>query len=38
MIKCYETGIEVIKDAFAGAAKGLICTPYYSERGLHLLA
>jgi len=37
MIKCYETGIEVIKDAFAGAAKGLICTPYYSERGLRLL-
>ena len=37
MIKCYEMGIEVIKDAFAGAAKGLICTPYYSERGLQLL-
>lgn len=37
MIKCYETGIEVIKNAFAGAAKGLICTPYYSERGLQLL-
>jgi len=37
MIKCYETGIEVIKNAFAGAAKGLICTPYYSERGLQLI-
>lgn len=37
MIQCYETGIEVIKNAFAGAAKGLICTPYYSERGLQLL-
>ena len=37
MIRCYETGIEVIKDAFTGANEGLICTPYYSERGLQLL-
>jgi len=37
MIKCYETGKEVIKDAFNGADEGLICTPYYSERGLQLL-
>lgn len=37
MIRCYETGIEVIKDAFTGADEGLICTPYYSERGLQLL-
>ncbi len=37
MINCYETGIEVIKKAFAGTVKGLICTPYYSERGLQLI-
>jgi hypothetical protein len=37
MIRCYETGKEVIKDAFTGADEGLICTPYYSERGLQLL-
>lgn len=37
MIHFHENGIEVIKKAFAGAAKGLICTPYYSERGLRLL-
>lgn len=37
MIRCYETGIEVIKDAFTGADEGLICTPYYSDRGLQLL-
>jgi hypothetical protein len=37
MIRCYETGIEVIKKAFVGTVKGLICTPYYSERGLQLI-
>ena len=37
MISFHEKGIEVIKKASAGAAKGLICTPYYSERGLRLL-
>jgi hypothetical protein len=37
MVTCHNTGIEVISNAFAGAAKGLICTPYYSERGLQLL-
>lgn len=37
MIHFHEKGKEVIKKAFAGAAKGLICTPYYSERGLRLL-
>ena len=37
MVTCHNTGIEVIRNAFAGAAKGLICTPYYSERGLQLL-
>lgn len=37
MVKCYSSGMIVIKDAFAKAVKGLICTPYYSERGLGLL-
>jgi len=37
MINCYNKGLDVIKDAFVGATKGLICTPYYSERGLQLL-
>ena len=37
MVTCHNKGIEVIRNAFAGAAKGLICTPYYSERGLQLL-
>jgi len=37
MIRCYENGIKVIKNAFDKATKGLICTPYYSERGLRLL-
>jgi hypothetical protein len=37
MIRFYETGIEVIKNAFNDADKGLICTPYYSERGLQIL-
>lgn len=37
MIRFYEKGIDVIKNAFAGAAKGIICTPYYTERGLQLL-
>jgi len=37
MIRLYEKGIDVIKKSFAGAAKGIICTPYYTERGLQLL-
>jgi len=37
MIYFHEKGIEVIKKAFVGAATGLICTPYYSERGIRLL-
>lgn len=37
MIRCYEKGIDIIKNFFNGADKGLICTPYYSERGLQLL-
>jgi len=37
MIRFYEKGIDVIKKSFAGAAKGIICTPYYTERGLKLL-
>lgn len=37
MIRFYEKGIDVIKKSFAGAAKGTICTPYYTERGLQLL-
>ena len=37
MICFHEKGIEIIKEAFAGAVTGLICTPYYSERGLKLL-
>jgi hypothetical protein len=37
MIRFYEKGIDVIKGSFAGATKGIICTPYYTERGLKLL-
>jgi hypothetical protein len=37
MICFYEKGIDVIKKSFAGALKGIICTPYYTERGLQLL-
>ena len=37
MIRFYEKGIDVIKDAFTGANKGIICTPYYTERGLKFL-
>ena len=37
MVNFHSSGMTVIKEAFAGAAKGLICTPYYSERGLGLL-
>jgi hypothetical protein len=37
MICFYEKGIDVIKKSFSGADKGIICTPYYTERGLQLL-
>ena len=37
MIQFYKKGIDVIKTAFAGANKGIICTPYYTERGLQFL-
>jgi hypothetical protein len=37
MIFFHEKGIDVIKKAAEGATAGLICTPYYSERGLALL-
>jgi hypothetical protein len=37
MIYFHEKGIELIKQASKGATEGLICTPYYSERGLQLL-
>lgn len=37
MIYFHEKGIELIKKASNGAKEGLICTPYYSERGLQLL-
>ncbi|MBN2138487.1 MAG: hypothetical protein JW720_11835 [Sedimentisphaerales bacterium] len=37
MVKCYDKGINVIKEAFSQTRKGLICTPYYSERGLQTL-
>jgi len=37
MIFFHENGMDVIKKAFKGATTGLICTPYYSERGLALL-
>ncbi len=37
MISFHEKGIDVIKKAAEGATAGLICTPYYSERGLALL-
>ncbi len=37
MILFHEKGIDAIKKAAEGAKEGLICTPYYSERGLSLL-
>jgi len=37
MIFFHEKGIDAIKKAAEGATAGLICTPYYSERGLALL-
>ncbi len=37
MIRFYEKGIDVIKNACKGATKGIICTPYYTEPGLQLL-
>ena len=37
MIRFYEKGIDVIQSAFTGANKGIICTPYYTERGLRFL-
>jgi len=37
MIFFHEKGIDAIKKAAEGATSGLICTPYYSERGLALL-
>lgn len=38
MIYFHEKGIELIKQASKDSKEGLICTPYYSERGLQLLA
>jgi hypothetical protein len=37
MIRFHDKGIDVIKNSFAGAERGIICTPYYTERGLKLL-
>jgi hypothetical protein len=37
MIFFHDKGIDAIKKAAEGATAGLICTPYYSERGLKLL-
>jgi hypothetical protein len=37
MICFHENGINAIKEASAGAVRGIICTPYYTERGLKLL-
>ncbi len=37
MILFHEKGINAIAKAAEGATEGLICTPYYSERGLKLL-
>ncbi len=37
MIFFHEKGIDAIRKAAEGATEGLICTPYYSERGLKLL-
>lgn len=37
MILFHDKGIDAIKKASEGATSGLICTPYYSERGLALL-
>jgi PLD-like domain len=37
MIVFHQKGIDAIQKAAEGATSGLICTPYYSERGLALL-
>ncbi len=37
MIEFHIKGMEAIKKASEQSKKGLICTPYYSERGLQLL-
>jgi len=37
MIRFHTKGVQAIQKALVGAATGLICTPYYSERGLELL-
>ena len=33
----HENGVELISNACKGTTEGIICTPYYSERGLRLL-
>jgi len=37
MIRFHKKAIDVVREASDGATTGLICTPYYSERGLKLL-
>ena len=37
MICFHDKGIELIKQASKDSTEGLICTPYYSERGLQIL-
>jgi len=37
MIRFYEKGVDVIRNAYTGANKGIICTPYYTEPGLKFL-
>jgi hypothetical protein len=37
MIRFHQNGKDLIAKACAGATTGIICTPYYTERGLRLL-
>jgi hypothetical protein len=37
MIYFHQSGKDAIAKACAGAAKGIVCTPYYTEPGLQLL-
>ncbi len=37
MIRFHENGKQAMEQAIIGAGSGIICTPYYTERGLQLL-
>lgn len=37
MIRFHQNGRDAIERALIGATEGIICTPYYTDRGLQLL-